>query len=381
MSKLALHGGSPVSDRPIPIACPVFSTDEIEAAAAVLRSGAVRQGPWVERFEQEFARTVGSRHACAVSSGTAALHVAYLATLQPGDEIIVPAFTFIATAAAAAFAGARPIFADIDPLTFTVDPEDVERKLTPRTRAIAPVHLFGNAADMGAIVRIASARRLFIIGDLAQSHLTKIDGKDVGSFDHLNCYSFYPTKNMTTTEGGMITTNDDELCEKMKLLRSHGQAGKYYHTMLGLNYRMTDVAAAIGVLQLEKLPANTRKRQRNAAFLSEHLKDIEGIQVPVVREGVEHTFHQYSILLERGRFSCSRDEFAAALRAENIECAVHYPVPLTRQPVFREAAGSCPVAEEISERVLSLPVHPHLDMADLERVVEGVRKVASYYRS
>ncbi len=379
MTKLAINGGTPVSQKQIPIAAPRFSEEEIQDVVNLLHSAKVRQGPKVEEFEEKFAKKIGSKYAYAVSSGTAALHTSYLSVLNPGDEVIVPAFTFIATAAAAVFANATPVFADIDPRTFTIDPEDIRQKLTPKTKAIAPVHLFGNAVDMEAIQKIASANNLYIISDLAQSHLTKINGKDVGSFDDLNCYSFYPTKNMTTIEGGMVTTNNEELCEKGKMLRSHGQAQKYYHTSLGLNYRLTDLAAAIGIRQLEKLPKNTRKRQENAAFLSRELKVIAGIRTPVVREGVEHTYHQYSILLDQSKFKCSRDEFVKALNAENVGCAVHYPIPLTKQPVFSQTASSCPVAEDTAERILSLPVHPYLSQEELELVVAGLKKVAEYF--
>lgn len=380
MSELAVSGGKPVSERPIPIASPVFSEEEINDVVQVLRSGNVRQGPRVAEFEEEFANAVGSKYAYAVSSGTAALHLAYLSLLKPGDEVIVPAFTFIATAAAAVFANAKPVFADIDPETLTISIEDAKRKITPRTKAIAPVHLFGNACDMDAVGRLAADHGLFIISDLAQSHLTKINGKDVGSFDHLNCYSFYATKNMTTGEGGMVTTNSEELLEKGRMLRSHGQAKKYYHTSLGLNYRMTDLAAVIGLRQLANLPADTLKRRQNADYLSTGLSRLDGIRVPVVKAGVEHSFHQYSILLDTSGFSCSRDDFVKALNAENIGCAVHYPIPLSKQPAFQDGATPCPVAEDMAQRILSLPVHPRLSQEDLAAIVAGVDKVVSYYR-
>ena len=379
MDRLALEGGSPVSGKMIPIASPVFSEEEINEVVRVLRSGRVRQGVEVEKFEERFAEKAGSKYAYAVSSGTAALHIAYLSILNEEDEVIVPAFTFIATASAAIFARAIPVFVDIDRETLTIDPEDVKRKITPKTKAIAPVHLFGNAADMNALQRIAAEHNLFLVSDAAQAHGTMLNGHDVGSFDDLNCYSFYPTKNMTTGEGGMVTTNDRELYEKGKLLRSHGQSAKYYHTILGLNYRMTDMAAVIGIKQLEKLGEGIRQRRKNAEFLTRELSKVEGIQLPAIRNNVEHSFHQYSILLDPSKFKCTRDEFIQALKAENIDCAVHYPLPLTKQPVFKEFAQRCPVAEDDSERILSLPVHPYLSEEDLIKVVAGVKKVAGSY--
>lgn len=380
MSKLAIEGGNQIAEKMIPIANPVFSEEEINAVVEVLRSGEVRQGARVAEFEASFAEKIGSKYAYAVSSGTAALHVAYLSVLKPGDEIIVPAFTFIATAAAAVFANAKLIFADIDPETLTISIEDVKRKITQQTKAIAPVHLFGNAADMDALKKIASEHGLLLISDIAQAHRTIIGSKDVGSFDDLNCYSFYPTKNMTTTEGGMVTTNNEELYLKGKMLRSHGQAEKYYHTSLGLNYRLTDVAAAIGLKQLKKLDENIVKRRKNASFLSEEIAKINGIQVPITRNDVEHSFHQYSILLDLAEFRCSRDEFVKAIKMENVGCAVHYPIPLTKQPAFKEMATGCPVAEDAAERILSLPVHPHLSQDDLHCIVKATRKIAEYFQ-
>lgn len=379
MNELALEGGKPVSGEVIPLAKPVFSEEEIDEVVKVLRSGQVRQGAKVEEFERRFAHKVGSKYAYAASSGTAALHLAYLSVLKPGDEVIVPSFTFIATASAIVYANAKPVFTDIESETFTLDPVDIEHKITSKTRAVAPVHLFGNAADMKALQQIASLHNLILISDAAQAHGTVYNGKDVGSFDDLNCYSFYPTKNMTTGEGGMVTTNNKGLWEKGKLLRSHGQSSKYYHTILGLNYRMTDIAAAIGIKQLEKLDENIDERRRNAAFLSEELNKIDGIQVPVIRDNVKHSFHQYSVLLDLNKFKCTRDEFVRALSAENIGCAVHYPVPLTKQPVFKDTVITCSVSEDTSQRIFSLPVHPRLKKESLVKIIAGVEKVASHY--
>jgi len=214
MEKLAIEGGKPVSDKKIPIAKPVFSDGVLGDISQVLKSGYLRQGPRTKQFEEESRKKVGARYAYAVNSGTAALHVAYLSILKPGDEVIVPDFTFMSTASTVVFSGGRPVFADIDGETLTIDPEDVNEKVTPKTRAIAPVHLFGNAADMKALREIAEDHNLYLVSDAAQAHGTRIDGEDVGSLDHINCYSFYPTKTITTGEGGMVTTNDEEFYEK-----------------------------------------------------------------------------------------------------------------------------------------------------------------------
>lgn len=380
--RLAAEGGEPVSKRFIPITQVALDEDEIAEVVAVLRSGRLREGPVCREFEERFAAHVGARYAVSVSSGTAALHIAYAALLEPGDEVLVPAFTFIATASMVVMVEARPVFCDVDPRTFTLDVEDARRRITPRTRAMAPVHLFGNPCDVDAIRALADEYGLKIIWDAAQAHGARYDGRDVGSFDDVVCYSFYPSKNMTTAEGGMITTNDKTLYEKCKLLRSHGQASKYYHILLGFNYRLTDVMAALGSKQLEKLDNWVRQRRTNAGYLSERLADILGIQTPIEQPNGESSFNLYSILLDLNQFRCDRDEFVRLLNAENIGATVHYPRPLHQQPAFGESADdvSLPVSEDLSRRILSLPVHPALDRAELDLVVAAVSKVATMQR-
>ncbi len=365
----------------IPISKPVFTDKEIKDVVRVLRSGYLRQGPRTEEFEKKFCKKVGAKYAYAVNSGTAALHVSYLSILEKGDEVIVPAFTFIATASTVVYSNAKPVFADIDEETFTIDPQDVNEKMSPKTKAIAPVHLFGHAANMKTLAKIAEDRDLYLVNDAAQAHGTKIEGNDVGALDDLNCYSFYTTKNMTTGEGGMVTTNERKLYEKGRLIRSHGQESKYHHVLFGLNYRMTDIAAAIGLNQLEKLDKFLEKRRRNAETLTKALEKIEGIRPPIIKSNVDHSFYMYSVLMDLSRFKCTRNEFVKALQAENIGCSVHYPIPLTKQPVFREnfKVHECPVAEAVSERIFSLPVHPQLNKTQLEKIVEAVEIVANYY--
>ncbi len=360
----------------VPIAKVVMTEDEIKAVEEVLRSGMLRQGKKVEEFERLFAEKVGAKFAIAVSSGTAALHIAYLATLEKGSKVLVPAFTHISTASMVSFAGCKPVFCDIDSKTFTIDVNDVVEKITAKTSAIAPVHLFGNACDIDELVEIAQDYKLKIIWDAAQAHGTKYKGKDVGSFDDLVCYSFYPTKNITTGEGGIIATNDPELNRKCRLIREHGQEKKYYHTTLGLNYRMTDIEAAIGIEQLKKLDTFIEKRVENAEFLTKHLRKISGIEVPHVKPGVKHTYNQYSILIDPENLGMSRDEFVSRLRERGIGVAIHYPRPLHLQPVFKEMLGTkegdLPVSEEISERILSLPVHPFLRLNDLNYIISKI---------
>jgi len=381
LEKLAIKGGIPIAEKMIPIAKPIFSKKAIFDVVKVLESGYVRQGPLTNELEKKFSERIGCKYAYAVNSGTAALHTAYLSFLNPNDEVIVPAFTFIATASMVIYSSAKPVFADIDKETFTIDPENVKKKISSKTKAIAPVHLFGNAAKMNALSEIAEDHNLSIVSDAAQAHGTEINGKDVGTYETLNCYSFYPTKTMTTGEGGMVTTNNKELYERGKLIRSHGQKGKYYHPILGLNYRMTDIAAAIGLDQLSKLDIYLKKRRFCGKFLREGINKIDGLYPQKNSKGVNHSYSYFSLLIEREKFKCTRDEFIEALRAENIDCAVHYPIPLTKQPAITNLLKPkpCPVSEDVSKRIFSLPMHPQLTNEDLKTILAGVEKVATYY--
>ena len=381
MEELAIKGGRPVSDHWIPISRPLIGNEEVNEVIRVLKSGQLREGRLTRRFEEEFRRKCGSKHAIAVSSGTAALHLAMMATIKPGDEVIVPSFTFIASANSILLSGGRPIFADIDEKTFTIDPNDVLEKITSRTVAIEPVHLYGQPADIKALSEISEDHGLKIIWDAAQAHGAQYDGRDVGSFDDIVCFSFYATKNMTTGEGGMVTTNDDDIARAIRLMKTHGQARKYWHIMLGLNYRMTEMQAAIGIHQLRKLEKFNRARIRNAKILTNGLKRIDGIITPYVRPGCRHVFHQYTIILELEEFRCTRDEFVKALRAENVDARVHYPTPVHLQPAYRGFVKGIrlPMTERVAERVVSLPVHPALSDEDLKLIVEAVEKVVSYF--
>jgi perosamine synthetase len=348
---------------------------EIEAAVSVLRSGAIRQGKECNAFEAEFAEKVGAKHAVTSANGSAALHLAYMAFLKPGDEVLVPAFTFIATGSMVTMAGGQPIFCDVDPRTYLLDLADAEDRITTRTRAIAPVHLFGNACDIDAIMAFASKHNLIIVWDAAQAHGATYKGQDIGSFGDFVCYSFYPSKNMFVGEGGMTCTNDPEYDNKMRFMRSHGQTGKYLHTMLGLNYRMTDVEAAIGREQLKRLDDMLVIRRRNASLLNEGLAGVPGIHLQEITPNSEHAWHQYCIVVEPEQFESDRDTLAQKLKKKGIATGVHYPRGLHQQPIFEElyGKGTLPHTEHLANNILALPVHHGLSEADVMAIVEGVR--------
>lgn len=352
----------------IPIAKPQIGEAEITAVIEVLQSGILAQGPRVQAFEEAFAQFCGVKYAVATSSGTTALHVALLAHgIGPGDEVITSPFTFIASANSIVYVGARPVFVDIDPRTFHINPEKIEAAITSRTRAIMPVHLYGLPCDMEPIVEIAEKYGLAIIEDACQAHGAEYKGRRVGSFG-TGVFSFYPTKNITSGEGGMITTNDPVIAERCRMIRDHGMRKRYFHEELGFNFRMTDIHAAIGLAQLLKLEEFNRIRQANAQFFNERL---QGVVVPTIPADRTHVFHQYTIRVPGGR----RDVLRAYLQERGIETGIYYPVPVHRQRFYMEKLGytvSMPEAERAAREVLSLPVHPGLKPFDLERIVSAV---------
>jgi perosamine synthetase len=350
----------------IPIARPMLGEEEIEAVVGVLRSGNLAQGQVVELFERQFAEYVGVRHAVAVSTGTAALHLALIAIgVGPGDEVITTPFTFIATANAVLYTGARPVFADVCDDTLNLNPDEVAARVTPRTKAILPVHLYGHPADVQSLLAIASRHSLGIVEDAAQAHGSSIGGRKVGSFG-IGCFSFYATKNITTAEGGMITTDDSAVADHLRMLRSHGQRERYRHEILGYNYRMTDVQAAIGLAQMNRLEALTEKRIANAKRLS---RGIHSVATPIVRAGHRHVFHQYTVRIPR-----ARDEAIRLLGAAGVGTAIHYPIPVHLQKLYLDLGYEerLPVAEKAASEVLSLPVHPSLTDEELDTVRDAV---------
>ena len=354
----------------ISIAKPLIGDEEKQAVLEVLGSGMLAQGPRVRAFEEAFAAYCGVGHAVATTSGTTALHVALLAHgIGPGDEVITTPFTFIASANSILFAGACPVFVDIDPATFNVDPDLLEAAVTPRTKAVMPVHLFGLPADMDPILEVAERHSLVVIEDACQAHGAEYRGRRAGSLG-TGCFSFYPTKNMTTGEGGMITTGDERIAERCRVIRQHGMRRTYYHDELGFNFRMTDVHAAIGLAQLQKLERFNQARIANARFLSGHL---QGVVVPTVPEGCRHVFHQYTVRVPGDR----RDAALGGLKERGIGAGVYYPVPVHKQRVYLELGYqmALPEAERAAEEVLSLPVHPGLGGGDLEAIVAAVNEL------
>lgn len=362
------------SPRRIEIAQIKLSEAEIEAAVGVLRSGALRQGPQCALFEEEFARKAGAKFAVTSANGSAALQLAYLTFLEPGDEVLTPSFTFIATGSMVCAAGGRPVFCDVDPKTWLIDLDDAQSRITPRTRAISPVHLFGACCDIGKIQAFAQRHGLKIVWDAAQAHGATYKRRDVGAFDDFVTYSFYPSKNMFVGEGGMTLTNDAAAAARMRLLRSHGESGRYLSTMLGLNLRMTDVEAAIGRKQLERLGAMLEIRRRNQAYLRERLSRIEGIDVQGETTATRSAVHQFCATIHPDILGLNRDQLAERLMARGVATGVHYPRGMHQQPVFVERYGemNLPVTEGLCRTILAFPVHHGLNKDDLEYIVAAI---------
>jgi perosamine synthetase len=357
----------------IPAAKPIIGDEEREAVDRVLRSGMIAGGPEVAAFESEFSEHVGGRHCVAMNSGTSALHLALLAMgIGSGDEVIVPSFSFAATANSVALTGATPVFADIDRATFNLDPEAARTAITPRTKAIMPVHLYGQMAAMDRFESLAQEHGLQIIEDSAQSHLASLNGRNAGEWGTTACFSFYPTKNMTSGEGGMVVTPDEKIARMLRLLRNQGMEQRYKNEVIGFNTRMTDIHAAIGRVQLRKLPAWTKQRQANAAFLDANIK---GVLVPPVAPGASHVYHQYTIRVpvETGE---QRDAFIESLAKKEVGSGVYYPTPIHRLPSFNLSLD-LPETELAARQVISLPVHPALSAEDLKQVAEAVSSTAS----
>ncbi|MFJ4166464.1 DegT/DnrJ/EryC1/StrS family aminotransferase [Microbacterium sp. NPDC089698] len=356
----------------IPPAKPIIGDDEREAVDRVLRSGMVAQGPEVAAFEAEFsAHFVQGRPAVAVNSGTAGLHLGLLAAgVGPGDEVIVPSFTFAATGNSVALTGATPVFVDIEPDTFTLDPDAVAAAVTSKTRGVLPVHLYGHPARMRELEALAAEKGIALYEDAAQAHGAALDGRPVGTFGEFAMFSLYPTKNMTSGEGGMVSTATAEIARMVKLLRNQGMERQYENEVIGFNARMTDIHAAIGRVQLTKVDAWTRTRQDNAAFLDANLR---GVVVPPVADGAVHVYHQYTV-----RVPEDRDGFVKALKEEhNVGAGVYYPIPNHRLPSLAHFAPGVelPETERAAREVVSLPVHPSLSQNDLERIVAAVNAV------
>lgn len=359
----------------IPISTVRLSAAVEERVLQVIRSGNIAQGPVVAEFEQRFADLVGAKHAVAVNNGTTAL-VASIQSLdlQPGDEIITSPFTFIATLNAILEAGATVRFGDVRVEDFALDPESVRSQITARTRAIIPVHLYGQAADMAPLMEIAREHSLAVVEDGAQAHGATYQGQGVGTFG-IGCFSFYATKNLTTGEGGVITTNDDAIADTLRVMRNQGMRARYEYVMAGHNYRLTDLQAAVVLPQLDEYPALLAARRSNAAALTAKLEDIEGLVLPRQLDGREHVWHQFTVLLPEG---VDRQGFIDSLAADGVGSGIYYPKPVYDYETYQGRSdvvrSETPVADDVAARCVSLPVHQHLSDDDVEAVAAAVRK-------
>lgn len=361
----------------IPIAKPNFGDEEKRAVLEVLESGVLAQGPRVKAFEDAFAEYEGRRHAVAVCNGTAALHVAMLAHgIGKGQEVLIPPLTFFASAATVIHCGARPKFADIEEDTYTLDPGKARKAVTAKTRAIMPVHLFGQTATMDPIRELAAERDLLVIEDACQAHGAQYMGRKAGALGHTACFSFYPTKNMTTTEGGMIVTDDDAVAETCRMLRDQGQSAKYVHDLIGFNLRMTEVCAAIGLVQLRRLDEFVRRRRETAKVLTERLGAAKGLVPPAERPDRVHAFYQY-VVRATAKFPIPRDDLVKFLNERGVGARASYPVPVYAQKALAGLKHRrCRVAERAIPQLLELPVHPLVSDADREVIVAAVLEAA-----
>jgi perosamine synthetase len=381
--------------RQIQVAVPITGEEEVTAIREVVLSGQFVSGGKVAEFEKEFAEFIGVSDAAAVNSGTAALHVA-LAVLGvgPGDEVIVPPITFMSTVTAVLHQNAKPIFADIDPTTFCISPADIRRRITPRTRAIIPVHLFGNASDMGGVMELAEEFNLFVIEDCAQAHGTEYKGKKVGSIGHLGAFSFFATKHMTTGEGGILTSNNKQWIENAKVVRNHGMVNRDDHVCLGYNYRMNEIAAAMGLVQLKKLAALNRKRVQNSLYLLNALTKDRRTWFFTAKgqPDVNHTFFWCPLIINTADGYTTKD-VVERLKKEGIEVRQRYQRPLYHQALIQDCSpypGGCPFdcraevehqnyrnlslpnAEALAGNIIGLPNHPGLTRDDLDYIVNTI---------
>ncbi len=355
----------------ISIAKPDIGNEEKKAVLEVLESGMLAHGELVRRFERDFSAYIGTKHAIATTSGTQALILALEALDIRGKDVLVPSFTFIASATSIIRAGGRPVFVDINPGTFDMEPEDVRKKITERTAAIMPVHLYGQSANMDEIMEIAEENGVAVVEDACQAHGAEWDGKKAGSIGDVSAFSFYPTKNMTTGEGGMLTTDNHELAERLGMLVNHGQTERYRHMALGWNYRMTNIAAAIGLEQLKKLDRNNNKRRNNALFYDEELSEC--VEIPYVDSKAHHVYHQYTIKTDK------RDKVIEEFKKERIGFGIYYPIAIHQQEIMKRLGytASLPITEKLTKRVLSIPIHPLLSEEDLHTVVETIKRAVT----
>jgi perosamine synthetase len=355
---------------------PKIGEEEIEAVVKVMRSGMLTSGlgagPKVTEFENNYAAFAGVKHAIAVNTGTAALHAALLASgIKPGEEVILPSFTFVATAEAVVMAGAKPVFADIDPQTYTLAPKEVEKAMTPKTKAVIPVDLYGLPADISPIREVAAKGGFSIIADCAQSHSAMYKGKPAGALADIACWSLYAAKNIGTGEGGVVTTDDDLLAEKTRMVRTHGEKVKYQSQMLGTNYRMTEIQAAIGVVQLSKLPTFFAKRANNAARLTKNLEKSQNIVLPPKFEDRTSSWYLYTIRIKDATVQ-QRNKIIEEMHDKGIGAEAYYPIPVHQMPYYKENFGifDLPETEKAAKQVLSLPIHPGVTDEQIDTIAK-----------
>ncbi|MEM3392680.1 MAG: DegT/DnrJ/EryC1/StrS family aminotransferase [Candidatus Bathyarchaeia archaeon] len=370
--------------EPIKINEVCFDKEEFKAVEEVLKSGILTDkngmGPKVLEFEKAFASYIGVKYAIAVSSGTAALHAALMALdLKPKDEIILPSLTFPAAAEAVVLAGATPVFVDINESTYCIDIEGIEEAITKNTKAIIPVHLYGLPADMDPIMELAESKDIVVIEDAAQAHGALYKGRKVGSIGDIGCFSFYATKNMTTGEGGMITTNNKEYAEALRAIRNHGESRANWSTRLGHNYRMSEIQAALGIVQLKKLPEFLEKRRRNAKKLTEELNDLNKLILPDEPEGFTHAWNLYTVRV-KGVNATKRNKIVAKLKEKGINAAVYYETPTHLLPFYANINNNykernLSKTEKIVHQIFSLPVHPKVSLEDIEYISKNLKKL------
>ena len=359
---------------------PMIGEEEIEAVTAVLKSGKLTDrsgfGLKVLEFERNFAKLVGSKYAIATNSGTSALHAALLAAgIGPGDEVLLPSFTFSATATSVLLTGARPIFADIDSQTYCINADTINEAITERTRAIIPVHLYGLPVDMDPILKIARKEDIIVVEDAAQAHGASYNDEKIGSIGDMTCFSFYGVKNITTGEGGMVTTNDETYAEMLRTIRIHGEERPYWVTRVGHNYRMTEIAAAIGICQLNKFPEFFKKRRENAKEMSEKLSSFDKLILPTEQDNRKHAWHLYTVRL-RGKYARRRHKILQKLQDKEIGAAIYYEVPIHLLPLYRKLTDiTLPESEKAAREVFSLPIHPGISLKDVDYISDALKKI------
>jgi len=387
MSKRIQRSGQ----KMIKVSIPITDQKEIDAVAEVLRSGRYADGPKAKEFEKKYSKYIDTKYAVATANGTSALHMALIAVgVRPGDEVIIPPLTFFATVEAVLHQGAIPVFADLDPKTYCLEPKDIENKITNKTKAVIPVHFFGEPAEMDPILEIASCHGISVVEDCAQAHGAEYKGKKVGSFGDVNCWSFYATKNMTTGEGGMVTTNNKEFAEKIFALRNHGMINRNDHSILGYNYRLSEIHAAIGLVQLEKLDEFNKKRREISHILRQELSSLDWLEPQYIPEYVNHAFFWCAFKVNEKKIGMSGKELRELLMKKGVEVRHRYTAPLYKQPVLlqnnfngliREKIDYSqiylPNVEAIAGKLIGLPNHPGLSENDVKEIVSTINSIPS----